>query len=837
MTAVAPLQMSTAKPVRTTTAGLLLQRKCACGASSASVGEKCENCQSTNLQRKLSIGSSNDVFELEADRIADQVLDDGRHSHVGATPLRIQRLRGQPRHELSSAPASVERVLASSGRCLDPALRNDMEQRFGYDFSSVRVHSDAAAERSARSVDASAYTVGHRIVFGAGCFAPATRDGRRLIAHELTHVVQQSSVNRSKVIQSSGKSELSPLSRADNRMQRKPRAHPRDRCAAVQGSGSLCADWSTAPTKARISRYLEHAPAHLDNFDLGLMVLGAIITASVTPVERAQLLRIASCQLEPDAAAFVREAFVERSGNAGQFFGNLSTPTRCSLLSILDERADAAGRAQGLEVRNTINDDFARIEDQQQARVRRDAAAEQHWKKDLALQEKAGRTTWFDVVFPSAARRYRIPYAAQIQNPVLRMAAVTAERAATVSIAGAVADPITRPLIAVLKFIECLVSSMKGKDLKAVADRFGLKLALSIPVFFPLGVSAGAATEIGQIAKQVVSIISDPLTFLSELEKFIKLFWSPQSEELACAMGEDLGEELNAKVASLAKLSGAELAYQLGYIAGPLLLNTLLAIVAPELVAGLKGTRVGKRLLAVLDEMRDNLKFVEKGRSQRPMHKSVSSPEIDGGGGRTTTVIETPAAGGHTVRIKKGGVVEYCSEPCVNIALVFRETLEQNADLAKTFKSLQSQAQQAEKMIASADPKLVKQGEKLVREAGAEAERLQSTLAKAGIRKDGVRYRPEPDLLGEGRHGVNWDPSDAKERALRTGDPQGKFGGVEDIQYAVDQAVRLGPGKHDIFNLPPGNRSRVFMPNGDVPATRVFVMVRQNGSVHAYPLP
>jgi hypothetical protein len=67
-----------------------------------------------------------------------------------------------------------------------------MEPRFGHDFAEVRVHAGAAAERSARAVHAQAYTVGHDIVFGSGHFAPGTTQGRRLLAHELTHVVQQS---------------------------------------------------------------------------------------------------------------------------------------------------------------------------------------------------------------------------------------------------------------------------------------------------------------------------------------------------------------------------------------------------------------------------------------------------------------------------------------------------------------------------------------------------------------------------------------------------------------------------------------------------------------------
>lgn len=69
----------------------------------------------------------------------------------------------------------MDRVLASSGRPLEPAIRQDMEQRFRYDFSQVRVHADSAAAQSAQDVNAHAYTVGRNIVFGAR-FVPGTRE-------------------------------------------------------------------------------------------------------------------------------------------------------------------------------------------------------------------------------------------------------------------------------------------------------------------------------------------------------------------------------------------------------------------------------------------------------------------------------------------------------------------------------------------------------------------------------------------------------------------------------------------------------------------------------------
>src|SRR6187402_889869 len=87
--------------------------------------------------------------------------------------------------------SSVREVLNRSGRPLDTLTRRSMETRFGYDFSKVRIHTDSEAAQSARSVGAHAYTVQKNIVFGSGKYAPDTAVGRRLLAHELTHVVQQ----------------------------------------------------------------------------------------------------------------------------------------------------------------------------------------------------------------------------------------------------------------------------------------------------------------------------------------------------------------------------------------------------------------------------------------------------------------------------------------------------------------------------------------------------------------------------------------------------------------------------------------------------------------------
>ena len=195
MSTAATLQTQAAKSqpaANSTHAGLLLQRKCACGSPTASLTGECAECKSKKrLQTKLTIGASKDPLEQEADRVADQVLAGPANPTVRGAPPRIQRFTGQATGQTDTAPASVDHVLADLGKPLGTALRQDMEQRFGHDFSRVRVHSGANAEQSVQDVNANAYAAGNHIVFGAGRFAPETYEGRRLIAHELTHVVQQ----------------------------------------------------------------------------------------------------------------------------------------------------------------------------------------------------------------------------------------------------------------------------------------------------------------------------------------------------------------------------------------------------------------------------------------------------------------------------------------------------------------------------------------------------------------------------------------------------------------------------------------------------------------------
>ena len=190
-----PLDASIA-PARTG----VLQRKCACGGLIGLSGS-CAECQQKKLlgkpvQTKLRINEPGDRYEQEADRVADHVMrmpeiTSERARRPRATGRLVQRREAGSGSGMSEAPSLVHDVLSSPGQPLDSATRAFFEPRFGHDFSQVRVHADGKAAESAQTVNALAYTVGRDVVFGAGQYPPFAVGDRKLLAHELAHVVQQ----------------------------------------------------------------------------------------------------------------------------------------------------------------------------------------------------------------------------------------------------------------------------------------------------------------------------------------------------------------------------------------------------------------------------------------------------------------------------------------------------------------------------------------------------------------------------------------------------------------------------------------------------------------------
>jgi hypothetical protein len=224
MKSLAPAPAATA----TAPAPDVLRRACDCG-SATHEDEACPACstQAPGVRMKPFVGRPDDPYEREADSVADRVVGGGaapdairRRPEAGELqrqpeeeeeePLQLKRdtIRRESLEEeemvqakaagpaapaAPAAPVAAAAVVAG-GAPLSRADRAYFEPRFGRDLSHVRLHTDAAAGHAAQGIGARAYTLRHHIAFAPGQFSPATTEGRRLIAHELTHTFQQEAV-------------------------------------------------------------------------------------------------------------------------------------------------------------------------------------------------------------------------------------------------------------------------------------------------------------------------------------------------------------------------------------------------------------------------------------------------------------------------------------------------------------------------------------------------------------------------------------------------------------------------------------------------------------------
>lgn len=179
---------------------------CACGGG-------CPACQGKSSDLKVS--QPNDPTEIEADQIADKVMrmpanKTESEANISSSETAIYRKCDACEDEEETvqrmalpsgggipaqSPAHMREAISSGGSPLERTARIYFEPLFGTDFSHVRVHADRQAAESANAINARAYTSGNNVVFGSGEYQPGTRQGKRLLAHELTHVVQQGSAS------------------------------------------------------------------------------------------------------------------------------------------------------------------------------------------------------------------------------------------------------------------------------------------------------------------------------------------------------------------------------------------------------------------------------------------------------------------------------------------------------------------------------------------------------------------------------------------------------------------------------------------------------------------
>lgn len=166
------------------------------GQRSDSLSVPSKTVSSMTVQTKLEMTDPDDAYEQEADRMADRITD---HAFAAGAPTpQVSRSvisRTPSGYASVSVPASLESAISSSrgsGFSMPPALKARMESGFGADFSHVRIHTDSSAASMSSSIRANAFTSGNDIYFASGKYDPSSRSGQHLIAHELTHTLQQS---------------------------------------------------------------------------------------------------------------------------------------------------------------------------------------------------------------------------------------------------------------------------------------------------------------------------------------------------------------------------------------------------------------------------------------------------------------------------------------------------------------------------------------------------------------------------------------------------------------------------------------------------------------------
>jgi hypothetical protein len=261
------------------------------------------------LQCKLEIGAVNDPLEAEADRVADQVMrmPDGEVS-LAASPRisrKCQECEEEEKHrgtvftkregaaarEPAEVPASVYGVLDSPGEPLAQDARDFFEPRLGRSLADIRIHAGSQAHESAQAVHAVAYTVGRDIVFTHGRFDPGSISGRRLLAHELTHAVQQGAAHSESA--STGKSGSVEPPGADGSsavIRRSESVHPEEQMCEdlLQNPGAQCSAIIACINElieALAGRFSQLQPGdegHWQRITIVQRILGALMTLAMT---------------------------------------------------------------------------------------------------------------------------------------------------------------------------------------------------------------------------------------------------------------------------------------------------------------------------------------------------------------------------------------------------------------------------------------------------------------------------------------------------------------------------------------------------------------------------
>jgi hypothetical protein len=269
------------------------------------------------VQAKLAVSRPGDPLEHEADRVAEAVLRSpvtqrpSVSGHTNSAMVQRACANCDEEEEVVQAKASSSSSLASAqvvqpdalpdgGAPLPESARSFFEPRFGRDFGKVRIHTDGAAAASAHAIDARAFTVREHIFFRPGAFAPSSQGGRRLLAHELAHTLQQTPD--------------SPAIQRDSEA-----AAP----AAGPAKDPLCASFDFGATQRLVSAQATAYQASKDTAQrLMLIRTLKLIWRCASPAQQAEIQSDLAAALSPtDAAAIWKEAGTPLGGYTGMYPG------------------------------------------------------------------------------------------------------------------------------------------------------------------------------------------------------------------------------------------------------------------------------------------------------------------------------------------------------------------------------------------------------------------------------------------------------------------------------------------------------------------------------------
>ncbi len=550
----------------------------------------------------------------------------------------VQRKESSPAASSALTPSVVDVALRTPGQPLDVGTRRSMETHFGHDFSRVKVHTDAIAAESADAIHAHAYTVGRDIVFAAGQYAPRTSSGARLLAHELTHVVQQEQmpaplVQRQKAAPVSTRDEIIAAFRAevktkdwkaaarhlngldDNDIARQVSAVNHDArtelyAGALEGMpgfsmrvteaiaqidqeavrvGRLIFDYDTAVGMGNWPRAAEVLNAFNDvDIQTRLNQLSTEHLEAIKAAAQGRFDRIAG----PAAAIGRSRALAESLDQIRHIRGSTSVQDAVKKIQDALQGVNLLDRHNLTAVINVISATFGAdsgpILEAFLTQVEASMAPREPTQADIAREQRV------ESLMQIGPRGPYKQYAPGVVLQVLTQPArhlLPAVEAAGHAFAGAAA------------FVEGLLAGLAGALDEEHRQRLATRLKQSavlttiFPALFLAGTVVGVVEDVVDAVKGIYHLFTNFRQFVDAIVTFTRAMLSPDSAEIGGAMGREIGKDYGAKIARMADENIFRFTYDLGRMIGPTILYIVLSFLGvPELIAA----EIVERLLPIL---------------------------------------------------------------------------------------------------------------------------------------------------------------------------------------------------------------------------------------------